>query len=76
MELELKMNEAAREFLHDALYEICQRIEKCGASVELTNAVMLASDLLQAIGNRHNPPNEYAAQRVLEALQAATRGNK
>lgn len=33
----------------DALYALCQRIEKCGASTELTNAVVLCSDLHTAV---------------------------
>jgi hypothetical protein len=54
--------------LYEAMREVINRIERCGASVELTHAVTLASDLLQAIGNRWNPPDKYAAQRVRAAL--------
>lgn len=32
-------------------YEVCQAIEKCGASVELTDAVTKASALMQGIAN-------------------------
>jgi hypothetical protein len=31
-------------------YDVCQAIEKCGASPELTDAVTKASDLLHALG--------------------------
>jgi hypothetical protein len=56
------------EFLFMALGEIVDRIERCGASTELTNAVSLASDLRQAIGNQWNPANAYALERVKAAL--------
>ncbi|TCC09587.1 hypothetical protein E0L21_10040 [Kosakonia quasisacchari] len=32
-------------------YEVCQAIEKCGASPELTDAVTKASALMQGIAN-------------------------
>ena len=57
-----------QEFLFKALEEIVNRIELCGASPELTAAVSLASDLRQAIGNKWNPANEYALQRVIDEL--------
>jgi hypothetical protein len=53
--------------IHAALGTLVDRIEKCGGSPELTDAVVLASDLRQAVGNRWNPANEYAAGRVLAA---------
>jgi hypothetical protein len=56
--------------VHGALYLLCQRIEKCGASPELTNAVSLASDLMRAVGNDDNPADPYAADRVREAVKA------
>lgn len=52
------------EFLFAALGEIVNRIELCGASIELTNAVSLASDLRQAIGNQWNYANTFALKRV------------
>lgn len=55
-------------FLYSALREIVERIEMCGASPELTNAVSLASDLCSAIGNEHNPPDKFAEDRVKAAL--------
>ncbi len=57
--------------IYEALREICQRIERCGASPELTHAVTLASDLAGAIGNKWNPPDKYAADRVRSALLKA-----
>jgi hypothetical protein len=59
------------ELLHPALYELCQRIERCGASVELTQAVTLCSDLRQAIGNKWNPRDKWAEGRVRAALPAS-----
>jgi hypothetical protein len=56
--------EITSEFLCAALTEICYRIEKCGASVELTNAVSLASDLRQAVDG-----NAYAFDRVTKTLE-------
>lgn len=50
--------------IHAAVMEIVDRIERCGASPELTHAVTMASTLAQAIGNRWNPPNKCAAERV------------
>ena len=58
-----------KELIFDALGEIIDRIERCGASLELTNAVTLASDLRQAIGY---PGNKYALERVLAALPTKT----
>ena len=52
------------EEIYAAVREIVDRIERCGASPELTHAVSLASDLAQSIGNKWNPPNKYAAERV------------
>ena len=64
----MKIDEKARDFLHDALGEIVDRIEKCGASPELTNAVSLAADLRMAIGNKFNKPDVFALGRVEQEL--------
>ena len=56
------------EFLFIAIGEIVDRIERCGASPELTDAVSLASDLRFAIGNKFNNANIYAYERVKSAL--------
>lgn len=50
--------------IYAAVMEIVDRIERCGASPELTHAVSLASDLARAIGNKWNRPNKYAIQHV------------
>lgn len=59
-----------QEFIFFALGEITNRIERCGASPELTHAVSLASDLRMAIGNQSNPANNYALERVQKELTA------
>lgn len=58
----------SREEIYEALGELINRIEACGASPQLTNAVVLASDIKQSIGNRYNTPNEFAANCVRQAL--------
>lgn len=63
-----KLSDDEQEFIYAALLELGDRIEKCGASVELTNAVTLCSDLRQAVGNRLNPACDYARQRVVDAI--------
>lgn len=65
---ELEESAALLELCWPALRELCDRIERCGASEPLTHAVTLASDLLQAIGNKWNPKNKHAEQRVRAAL--------
>lgn len=56
-----------------ALRELARRIERCGASIELTDAVSLCCDLASAIGNRWNPRNKDALRRVLDALDRSDR---
>lgn len=56
------------ELLFSALTEICNRIEACGASPELTSAVVITSDTRQAIGNKYNAPDKFAAGRVKEGI--------
>ena len=57
-----------REFIYAALMELGARIEACGASLELTHAVTLCSDLRSAIGNKWNLVDKYARGRVLTEL--------
>ncbi len=57
--------------LHAALSRLIDKIEGCGASTELTNAVTFASDIRQAVGNEWNEPNEFAAKRVKLVLSGA-----
>lgn len=54
--------------LFAALHKLVDKIEACGASTELTDAVVFATDIMSATGNEHNPANEFAAKRVLEAI--------
>lgn len=56
------------DLAHPALRELCARIEKCGASPELTNAVTLCSDLCSAIGNEWNQRDRQAEDRVRAEL--------
>ena len=57
-----------RDVLYKALGEIVDKIEACGASPELTDAVSLTSDLRSAVGNEYNPANVYSLIRVLESV--------
>lgn len=43
------MTDISRHPLIKQAFDVCQAIEACGASVELTNAVGKASDLMRAI---------------------------
>lgn len=58
---------------YDAMQELTDRIEACGASPALTHAVTLSSDIARAAGDVHNPHDPYAADRVRTALRAASR---
>jgi hypothetical protein len=58
--------------LFDALGEILDRIEACGASTELTNAVSFTGDLRSAIGNKSNPGNDFSLDRVITQLTERT----
>lgn len=68
---ELEETATLLELAWPALSELCARIERCGASIELTHAVMLASDLLMAVGNRWNPRDKSAEERVRTMIQNA-----
>ena len=57
--------------LYDALGLLMERIERCGGSVELTNAVCLAGDLRSAIGNQYNAPIDGCLFQVHRALAEA-----
>ena len=65
---ELEEAAALLELAYQALRELVNRIERCGASVELTHAVTLAADMQQAVGNRWNPRDKYAEARVRHSL--------
>jgi hypothetical protein len=66
--LEEGLKRLDQELFYAAITELLRRIEACGASVELTHAVTLCADLLSAIGNQWNQPDEYAEQRVRDTL--------
>ena len=55
-----------QETLYKALGQVVAAIEDCGASEKLTSAVILASELQQAVGNQYNPPKDYAVKNVIE----------
>lgn len=54
--------------IHAALRQLIDKIEACGASTELTAAVVLAGDIKDAVGNEHNPASPFSANRVRVAL--------
>jgi hypothetical protein len=56
------------ELLFAALLEIAARIEACGASPELTNAIVITSDTRHAIGNKYNAPDSFAVERVKQGI--------
>ena len=58
------------EEIYAALSALCARIEACGASIALTNAVILCSDIKQAVGNEWNAPDAYATDRIRKDLRA------
>ncbi|MFJ3487741.1 hypothetical protein ACIPL1_30590 [Pseudomonas sp. NPDC090202] len=49
------MTDISRHPLLQQAYDVCQAIEQCGASVQLTHAVCKASDLLRAIDEHLHP---------------------
>jgi hypothetical protein len=69
---EVEESAALLVLAYQALRELVNRIERCGASVELTHAVILASDMQQAVGNRWNQRDKYAEERVRAALPKET----
>lgn len=62
-------NLLSRDEVSAALLEIGWRIEACGASVALTRAVTLCSDLRGAIGDKFNRADPSASLRVRKALR-------
>lgn len=60
--------------IHAALGLAMQKIEAAGASVELTAAVTIVGDCREAVGNKWNPANEYAARRVRDAIRESNAG--
>lgn len=64
--MKLKIDTESQALIYSALSKLCEKIELCGASPELTDAVSLCSDLQMAVGNKFNPPDEHALNRVAE----------
>jgi hypothetical protein len=68
--------------LINPMYDLCQQIEVCGASVELTKAVTMASDimhkLMDATGAQQLPPkrkqNEHLVMATDLCQQVETNG--
>lgn len=58
-----------QEELYEALGLLIQKIEACGASVQLTDAVILASDISAAVGNKWNRPQAERAAMVRAKLK-------
>lgn len=58
-----------QEELFEALVLLAQKIEECGASPELTDAVILASDLSASVGNRFNRSDPDRAKMVRAKLK-------
>ena len=65
---ELEEAASVLELAWPALRELVDRIERCGASPDLTHAVTLASDLMRTVGNKWNPRDKYADERVRATL--------
>lgn len=59
----------SQQEVYAAMGILIAKIEKCGASTELTSAVVLAGDIRRAVGNRWNHPSEFAADQVRSAIQ-------
>lgn len=57
-----------QEEIQRAIRLLVDRIECCGASSKLTDAVVFAGDLAQAVGNE-SPANGFAAHRILVELK-------
>lgn len=55
--------------LYHALHIAIEKIETCGASPALTDAVIWVAEIKSAVGNKWNIPQEYAAERVKKELQ-------
>ena len=54
--------------IYAALGLIAAKIEQCGASRELTDAVCAVSDLRAAVGNEYNPPKQYSLNSVRKLI--------
>ena len=68
--MKLEMSTECQALIYATLSKLMGKIEVCGASPELTDAVSLCSDLQQAVGNKYNPPNEEALNRIADELSS------
>lgn len=60
--------ELVQEELYTLISVTIEKIEASGASVPLTNAVVLVSDISSAIGNKWNPPQPYRADAIRKLI--------
>ncbi len=61
--------ELNKEELFAALGIAMEKIEAAGASVPLTEAVIIVGDIRSAIGNKWNESQKEAADRVRQAIK-------
>ena len=54
---------------YEALGLVMEKIEASGASPELTDAVVIASDLRASIGNKWNPSSPERAKLVRDKMK-------
>lgn len=59
----------SQELLFDAMGLAVETIEAAGASTELTDAGIIVADIRRIIGNRWNPSDPYAVERVRRYLK-------
>jgi len=57
---------------YEALAMLMEKIEAAGASPELTDAVVIASDLRASIGNRWNPSSPERAKLIRDKMKTRT----
>jgi hypothetical protein len=60
----------SRDLLYGALTLAMQKVERLGASKELTDLVVLLGNVKSVIGNRWNPANPYALKPLVTALNS------
>lgn len=59
----------SQDELFEALGLAMEKIEKAGASIALTDAVMIVGDIRASIGNKWNPAQPEAASRVRNIIE-------
>lgn len=65
------MTDVSRHSLLKQAYDVCQAIEQCGASVQLTSAVGKASDLMRAIDQHLGDETGIAAVATIQGEAAS-----